>query len=50
MTEYTFITEDGDEVMVEADGFEHACNLMFSGKDALDPKDYTLYMIDDEFV
>ena len=50
MTEYTFINEEGEEVMVEAEGYEHACNLMFGGKDGLDPKEYVLHMIDDRFV
>ena len=54
MTEYTFINrEDGDEVMVEAEGFEEACNLMFGdlgdGTKPYDYNKYELHMIDDEF-
>ena len=55
MNEWTFINrEDGDEVMVEADGFEEASNLMFGdlgdGTEAYDYNLYELYMVDGRFV
>ena len=55
MAEYTFINrEDGDEVTVEADGFEEASNLMFGdlgdGTEPYDYHKYELHMIDGRFV
>ena len=55
MTEWTFINhDDGDEVTVEADGFEEASNLMFGdlgdGTKPYDYNKYVLHMIDDRFV
>ena len=45
---WTFINESTDqEVMVEAEGFEEACNLMFGPPDALDYNDYSLLEVED---
>ena len=32
----------GEEIIVEADGFEEACHLMFGGDDAYDYHEYEL--------
>ena len=42
---WTFINhDDGDEVTVQADGFDEACNIMFGNlEDGTEPYDYHLY-------
>ena len=55
MDEWTFINrEDGDEVTVEAEGFEEASNIMFGdlgdGSEPYDYNLYELYMVNDRFV
>ena len=40
---FTFTNYDLDEELeVEADSFDEACNIMFSGEHALDPNDWEL--------
>jgi hypothetical protein len=34
--------ETGEELEVDAEGFDEACNIMFSGEHALNPNDWEL--------